>query len=94
MTKTEMWDGMLLPETPIMHGGEVYPSGPYVMRSGTDVRCVTVKGRQYAPKVFCGDDARIYAVVILPGCNIVRRARRAKVALRRWNRAVILSREG
>lgn len=86
-------DGPMTPETLMMHGGEVYPSGPFVMRDGLDVRCVMVAARQYAPKIFCGHDARIYAAVVLPGCNIVRRARRVKVALRRWNRAVVVSRE-
>ena len=45
--KADVWDGMMKPETRVVHGGEVYPSGPYVMRSNERVRCVTVEGRQY-----------------------------------------------
>jgi len=76
-----------------VHGGEVYMGGPYVMRDGISVRCVEAEGRQYAPKVFCGHDALIYVMVVLPGWQIVKRARRYRVAVRRWNRAVILSKD-
>ncbi len=27
----DMWDKMMRPETRTVHGGEVYPSGPYVI---------------------------------------------------------------
>jgi len=91
--RTVLRSRTMRPEIRKVHGGEVYMSGPYVMRGGVSVRCVESEGRQYAPKVFCGHDALIYVMVVLPGWQIVKRARRYRVAVRRWNRAVILSRD-